>query len=559
MLRKIKYRLFFIKEIIPYCGGIKRFFLLNFILSIAGMILCFINPFFYKIFINDVLLGGKFSKITIVIVGYLSIFTINTLIGYIKNFANNHMTNHVTFRVKFKLWRGLFKQNFSTYEHMSIGDMKMRLDDDIGQISVFSGRQSIDYVISYFTMIGSLAFLFIIQWQLAIFSIIAIPLTFWFDNIISKREAKLNNSNRENDQKFSSWLYTSVQGWREIKALNLQKHERHQYIRYLHISAVNFAKWINYWTTRVLVIPKIKDQFLMQFSLYFIGGLLIINGNLTIGSLLVFVQYYGMLSGAIVNVSSSDAELQGAMPFYDRIMTELRKSSPKIKQKIKPIAGENSILFKNVCFTYPCSEKEVINNMSFIINDGERVAITGSSGCGKTTVLKLMTGMIEATSGIITFADIDLKEIDLSVMHRHIGFVMQDNMLFNTSIRENLLYGKLDATDCELKNVCKKAYIYDFINSLPDKYDTIIGEKGIKLSGGQRQRIVLARLFLRDVDVFIFDEATSALDQYSESIIHDAIKDIGKDKTIIVVSHRQSSVDLCDRKIVMGDVSYCNT
>jgi ABC-type multidrug transport system fused ATPase/permease subunit len=136
-------------------------------------------------------------------------------------------------------------------------------------------------------------------------------------------------------------------------------------------------------------------------------------------------------------------------------------------------------------------------------------------------------------------------------MHGRIGYVMQENTLFNDTIRENLFYGREGAADEELREACRKAYILDFIDSLPDGFDTVIGEKGVKLSGGQRQRLVLARLFLRDVDVFIFDEATSALDQYSESMVYEALRDIPRDKTIIIVSHRESSIRLCDRRVVL--------
>lgn len=167
-------------------------------------------------------------------------------------------------------------------------------------------------------------------------------------------------------------------------------------------------------------------------------------------------------------------------------------------------------------------------------------------------MLKLITKMLEPTSGSVSFSGVKLGEINLSEMHSRLGFVMQENLLFNTSIRENLLYGKEESTDKELIEACEKAYIYDFIKRLPNGLDTVIGEMGVILSGGQRQRIVLARLFQRNVDVFIFDEATSALDQYSENIVHDAIRNISKDKTIIIVAHRESSIELCDRKIAIA-------
>jgi ATP-binding cassette subfamily B protein/subfamily B ATP-binding cassette protein MsbA len=551
MLKKIKYRLYVLKKLLPFTKGVKRFFILNLSLSILSMALGFINPLFYKIFIDDVILGGYFNKMIFVISGYLCIFFIGVIIGYIKNYANYTLVNTTLYRTKFKIWQGLFKLPFSDYETTSIGDMKMRLDDDTGQIGSFAGHQTIDYLISYITLIGSLMLLFIIEWRLALFSIIAIPLTFWLDHTLSKREKVLNNTNRENDQKMSSWLHSSVQGWREVKALNLDRSQERQFIRYLHNFALYFVKWINFWTVRFLVIPKIKDEFFMRFGLYFLGGLLIIGGNLKVSNLLVFAMYYGMLSNAVNAVSSTDAELQSNMPFIDRLLAEIdRKENIETNEGIMP-NNTNTISLDNVCFTYPNTENEILHDFNLVINKGERIAITGKSGCGKTTILKLITGMVTPTSGKASFSGVDLSEINLSAMHGRIGFVMQENMLFNNTIRENLLYGKNNAKDDELFGACKKAYIYDFVIGLQDKLDTVIGEKGIKLSGGQRQRIVLARLFLRDVDIFIFDEATNALDQYSEDIVHDAIRSIAKDKTIIVVAHRESSIKLCDRKIDM--------
>lgn len=549
MLEKIRYRLKFLKKLYPFANGVKRFFLFQFILSIISMLLGFINPLFYKLFIDDVILGGQFNKMLFVVVGYLGIFLADVLIGYLKNMANYKLVNATLYRVKYRIWQCFFQWSFPEYETSSIGDMKMRLEDDTEHISSFAKDQTIDYLISYVTLLGSFAVLSVIDWRLTLFSVTAIPFTFWLDHIISKRERLLNHNNRENDQNMSSWLHASAQGWREAKALNLDRTQKQQFVRYLHRFALHFSKWINLWTARVLVIPKIKDQFLMQFGLYFMGGLLIINGHLSISDLLVFAMYYGMLSNAVKTVSSADAELQSNIPFTDRLMEALdHKQSTQEQNGIVP-DHSNTVTFKNVYFSYPNTDCEVLHDFSMIVHKGERVAITGSSGCGKTTILKLMTGMIIPISGTISFAGVNLLDIHLPALHRRIGFVMQENMLFNTTIRENLCYGKQDATDLELIEACKKAYADTFITGLPEGLDTVIGEKGVKLSGGQRQRIVLARLFLRDVDIFIFDEATSALDQYSEHIVHDAIRSIAQDKTIIVVAHRESSIALCDRTV----------
>lgn len=547
MFNKNRYRFKILSKVKYYAVGVKRFFFLNAFLSLIVMLLNFLTPVVYKLFIDDVIIQKKIENLLIVIVGYLLIFTVNTLIGYAKKYSTNRLVNRVIFKVKFNIWNEYFKRHFTFYEKQSIGDMKMRLDDDVVYLSQFANVQTIDYIISYITMVVALILLFIIEWHLALFALFAIPLTFYVDHLVSKREKVLNEENRENQQKMSTWLHNTVQGWREVRALNLEKHEQIRYVRFLHLYALYFGKWINYWVIRVLVLPRIKEEFFMKFTLYFIGGLLIINEHLTIGVLLLFVKYYELLSKSVQNLSKTDAELQNSMHMSDRLLEELDRVSRQSDKKSLPKHETNRIIFNDVAFSYSEDKKNVLKNISFEITSGERVAIIGKSGCGKTTILKLMVGMLRPTSGNVSFSNVDMFEINEKYLYGKIGFVMQENMLFNMSLRDNLSFGRRHITDDELEVACKKACIYDLILDAPNGYDTIIGEKGLKLSGGQRQRIILARLFLRDVDVFIFDEATSALDQYSESIIQDTISNIEKRKTIIVVAHRQSSISICNR------------
>lgn len=536
----------------PYANGVKKFFVLNLFVSTLIMGLSFINPIIYKRFIEDVILNRNTNKMISIIIAYIAVFSINVLLDYLHNYANNKLINRVTFRVKYKIWRGFYKIKFSDYASQSIGDLKMRLEDDTKQISIFATTQTIDYLISYVTIIVCLILIITINLPLALFSAFAIPFTFWLDNILSKKEKVLNDSNRENDQKMSSWLLASIRSWREVKALDLKKRQEIIFVKYIHKFALYFGIWINYWVLRVLIIPKIKDEFFMKFGLYFIGGLLIMKGNLQIGDLFVFIMYYQMLSDNVKNVSTSDAELQSSMPYSDRVLEELNKTRKSEVSGEKFPDNSNTITFEHVSFKYPNSDKFIIDDINFSILKGERVAIVGKSGCGKTTLLNLMVGMLTPELGQVLFSGENINSINMKAMHSRIGLVMQENILFNTSIRENLLYGKDNATEKELVDACSKACIYDFIKSLPDGFDTIIGENGIKLSGGQRQRIVLARLFLRNVEIFIFDEATSALDQYSEKIVQDAITSITSDKTIIVVAHRESAISFCNRRIQLG-------
>lgn len=537
-----------LKALMPFTVGVRKVFVISFMLSVLSMLLSFFNPYFYKLFINEVILNGQLRKLAVVITGYLGVFFANVLIDYAKNYAGYTLANATLYRVRSQILQGFFEMPFSAYETTGIGDMKMRLDDDTEQIRKFAGMQTIDYTISFLTMLGSLIMLSVIDWRLTLFAVIAIPLTFLLDGIISKREAALNDSNRENDQKLASWLHDSIQGWREVKALNLGRSQERKFVHFLHNYALYYSVWINYWTARALVIPKIKDEFFMKFGLYFFGGILIMNGEMKIGDLLVFAMYYELLSNSVKFLSDADADLQSNMPLTDRLLAALHYKDSEKKAGLMP-DGSNEIVLQDICFTYPGTDREVLHHFHLCIHKGDRIAITGKSGGGKTTILKLITGMLQPTFGTVSFSGVDLKQIDLNALHARIGFVMQENALFHTTIRENLLYGKENASEEELLSACQKACIYDYIIGLKDGLDTVIGERGLKLSGGQRQRIVLTRLFLRDVDIFIFDEATSALDPYSENLIQDAIKNIGNDKTIIVVAHRESSIQLCNRII----------
>lgn len=294
-------------------------------------------------------------------------------------------------------------------------------------------------------------------------------------------------------------MYESIKGWKEVRALNLQKKQTYQFVRFAHEYALFFGEWINYWVLRVLIMPKIKDQFLMQFGLYFLGGILIIKGRLHIGDFLVFVLYYGILSTAMNTVSTADAELQSAMPYTDRLFLGLERNEIGKNAGSGIWSNVSDIVFKNVDFAYPGSNIDIVNKLSFKIAKGERVAITGRSGAGKTTILKLMLGMYKPTNGKIEISGVDVKQMNLDKLYKKVGTVMQENMLLNTTIRENLQYGKRDAGETEMWNACKNACIDEFVKMLPKGLDTVIGERGVKLSGGQKQRTVLARLFLKDV------------------------------------------------------------
>lgn len=550
MLQKIRYRYEVLKKLSPLAMGIRKLFVIDLLCTVLALGLALILPFFYSIFIEKVILGKKLNLLLVVVAGYCIIQWLNTAIAFLKNYCHYRLNNQVTVKMKEMILSNALRRDIASYQHLEPGKEKMIMDDAVVKMCDFTSTQTSDYVVNYGKMLILLIMLFVMEWRLALILVVALPVSFILNHRNGKKAKRNNDKNWVNDQKWNEWNYATVKAWREVRAMNLEQTCEDRFLAFAKEYRRLFFIFTHYWVTRVLVIPKIKDEFLMQFLLYFIGGILIFNGNITIGVLLVFAQYYSMLTETIQSVVAADTDLQVNRTYYDKALGAISEQMPDDADRIKEICNCN-LSFQGVSFRYEDGERDVLTNFSLDIRQGERVGIVGESGRGKTTLLNLIVGILKPTAGQIFFGDKSLDRLDLKVLHRKVGFVLQENMLFNTSIYENLLYGNENATEEDMEKACKKAYIWDFIRELPEGFDTVIGEKGIKLSGGQKQRLVLARLFLRDVDMFIFDEATSALDQHGEQMIQKAIREIGEDKTILVVAHRKSSLELCDRLIYL--------
>lgn len=548
MLSKMKYRHNIIKALLPYTSGVQKYFLLMSLCTLLLMVFELLTPGLYKLFIDRVILDKNLALMKYLFVGYLLLFSATTLTGYIKEHSKYTFLHGTLYRVKEKIFLNFLHTNPTQSETLDTGEQKMRLEDDTALLREFAETQTVDFIISFLTLVISTTLLLFIDWRLTLFALTAIPVTFLLDDLVSQREKNINAEKRENASKKTAWLQSTLQGWREVKALGLGRWQLHRYLKYVHVQALCNARWINCWTARVLIIPKIKEEFFMRFGLYFLGGLMIAKNMLEISDLLVFVVYYEMLSNAMKKVSAANAQLQADMPMLDRLLT-LLSLPEEITPSPCPPTSFTGMELVDVTYRYPGSEQYIVQNLHIHIAPGDRIAITGKSGAGKTTVLKLLTGMLAPTSGQVLMNGQDLQALNHRRIISHIGYVMQENTLFHMSIRENLRYGRADATESDMWKACEKAAIATFIRTLPQGLDTVIGEKGIKLSGGQRQRLVLARLLLKDTDIYILDEATSALDEQNEALIHSTLMELSREKTLIVVSHRESSLSLCDRII----------
>lgn len=537
IFRKIYHFIKMDKTLYFALGGIKIW---NLILSLLG-------PALYLVLINTIMIDKKVSLLSLVIGGYIGIYLLQTLgIVFNKRLYNNLFLKF-NLKIKTRILSIYSKLSVKEYEKYNVGDLKNRIDGDIGVIEKFFNTHFLDYFYAIANVTVIAVILLFMNWLLALASFVMVPLSFWFVKVMGKRAQRVSEQQRELQGEYESFLHGTFQNWKQIKANNLEESRNDEFQIYREKLSKLFVKNQIYWFINRAFIA-FKDFFITRMNLYFIGGLLIINGQMDVGLLLAFMNYYGQFFSNISTITDSILGLKNDIPSIDRVL-EIINTKIIEKPQIKKL--DDDIFISRLDFRYYEEQPLVLNDITLSVASKEHIAIVGRSGCGKTTLAKLMTGLYEPLSGSIYFGDIDINKIAFESIGQKIGIVLQDPPLFNLTIRENLQFAKKSATDKELYIVCAKANILDYIRGLPDGFDTIIGERGIKLSGGQKQRLSIARTLLQNPDIIIFDEATSSLDSNNEKAIVGAINELSRGKTIITIAHRLSTVLGCDRVIVM--------
>lgn len=548
-MNKLRYRCTICKNIYPYFEGMKSWYTLDVLSEITVRLLAMLFPVLYSILLERIILGKEVEYLTWVIVGYLILQLMKSTVIIFQKNCQNKVNNTVYRRIRVSSLNKYFDWKFDSYMNLNMGDIKMTLEDAVNKLTAFQ-TQFCQYCMNGVFIVIMTILLFSINWRLAIVAFIAIPITFVLDHLVSCGEKEVNEILNKNDASWATWLDETLKGWKEIRVNQYEEKRANEFEAFQIVDETYFMTWLRYWVTRTLVIPKLKDEFIMQFVLYFVGGILMYYKYISIGSLLVFVQYYDMLSNSVKAVSASDANLQAEMPHYERILKHLRNDDVFQDGTVEP--QSYSIAFENVSFRYPSGEKNVLQNLSFRIPVGDRVGFSGESGVGKSTILRLILGQLEPDEGTVKYGDTLLSDICKKKLYEQITYISQDAKLYNESILENLRIGNEDASVEAIKDACKRACIYDFIMSLPQGFETIIGENGTLISGGQRQRLLLAKALLRDTDIYILDEATSALDNQAEENIIETLKSIPRDKTVIVVAHKERFLEMCDYVIKIG-------
>lgn len=474
------------------------------------------------------------------------------LIGVGESYLNTWVSKQIICDMRNNMYNHLQYMSMRFFSNTKIGEIMSRLNNDINGIEhVFSGT-IIRIVSNFCALVFITGTLVSMNWKLSVLALFIVPLFVAPTRRVGRTRWRIASQTQAKMAELSSIIQETlnVSGAMLVKISTREKDEYRRFseinreISKLQIKESVAGRWFR------MVIQIFTH--LGPVMIYFYGGYLYIHGELTVGAIVTFVTFLHRLYGPIGDLSSVHIEISRSMALFERIFEylDLRHEITDAPNAVEIPEIKGKIEFENVHFSYT-NEQETLKDINFVIEQGQMTALVGPSGSGKTTITYLLARLYDPASGTIRVDGYDIRDVKIESLRRQIGIVTQDTYIFNASVRENLLYSKPDAADDEIIQACKVANIHDFIMTLPEGYDTIVGERGTKLSGGEKQRLSIARAILKDPRIIILDEATSSLDSLSERLIQDAIKPLLAGRTSIVIAHRLSTIIAADQILVM--------
>lgn len=497
--------------------------------------------------------GKIISALIPITIGLLVAYIIQTACRYYVTYAGHMMGARMERDMRKELFDQYEKLSFSYYDQNNSGQMMSKLVSDLFDISELAHHGPENLFISLIKIIGSFIFLFMINRMLAVPMLILVVLMLVFSYGQNKKMQETFMDNRRKIGDINSSLQDTLAGIRVVQSFANKRIEQEKFNR----SNENFliSKDANYRCMGSFMSGNAFFQGMMYLVTLVFGGFLIAHGRMEASDLAMYALYIGIFISPIQILVELTEMMQkglsGFRRFLDVVETEPDIVDAADAKPLKNVKG--NVCYEDVSFHYSDDDTPVLSHVSFEIPAGKSIALVGPSGSGKTTICSLLPRFYDVTEGRVTIDGNDVRKLTLESLRSQIGLVSQDVYLFGGSIKDNIAYGKPDATMDEIVDAAKKANIHDFIMELPDKYDTFVGERGTRLSGGQKQRISIARVFLKNPPVLILDEATSALDNESERFIQKSLEELAKDRTTITIAHRLSTIRNADEILVVAD------
>ncbi len=544
-----------LKRFLSYYKPHKKLFILDMFVAFLAALLSIFFPYSTRLLLKTALPDKNTEMIFILLGVILGIYVITAFLSYIRITWGHIMGVRIEYDLRAEIFRHLQKLSFNYFDKIKTGHIMSRISNDLNTITEVAHHAPEDLLISISVITGAFIFMFLFNTQMAFIALIPIPIMVFWGYYVGKRMKKGFMSVRKTVANINSSVENAVQGIREVKSYANEDLEMSKF----RVVNEHFrdAKEDVFGIMGLFysVMHFLKDFY--YFTMISGGTWFIYKGEMDVSDLVGFLLYVGVILPPIERLINFAEQYYQGITSFERFI-EVMDIQPDIKDRPDAVELDRArgrIDLKKVSFTYDSEKSIILKDISMTFPTGTSTAIVGESGAGKSTLVSLLPRFYEAERGEILFDDHNILDLKQSFLRENIGIVQQNVFLFDSSIRDNIKYGKPNATEKELVNASKLAGIYDYIMSLPGGFDTEVGEKGIRLSGGQKQRVSIARVFLKNPPVLIFDEATSSLDTESESLIQESLQKLSRDRTMIIIAHRLSTVKHADNIYVMKNGS----
>lgn len=518
---------------------------------IAGLLeLAF--PIAINVFIDDLLPGSKWDLIVWASLGLVALYVVSAMLTYIVNYWGHMLGINIETDMRSKLFAHIQKLSFRFFDNTKTGHLIGRLTNDMNMIGEMAHHGPEDLFIAVMTLAGSFALMLSINWQLALLTFVIVPAILWVVVHFNQKMTKAIHQLFRDIGDFNARIEDSVGGIRVVKAFSNEAHEEAQFA--VNNGRFRLTKLASY---KLIARNGSISYVMMRFVTVFVmvcGTWFVIQGRLSYGEFVGFLLLTNVFFRPIEKINAIVESYPQGFAGFKRY-TELLDTDPDVEDapdavEMKPF--EREIRFQGVSFGYE-GEKRVLDRVNLSIRKGETVAFVGPSGAGKTTLCSLLPRFYEVESGTILVDGVDIRQVTQESLRSQIGIVQQDVFLFSGTIRDNILYGKLGASEDEVWEAARRARLDEFIRTQEDGMNTVIGERGVKLSCGQKQRLAIARMFLKNPPILILDEATSALDTETELAIQHSLMELSQGRTTLVIAHRLATIKEADRIVVVTD------
>lgn len=530
----------------------KTLFILDFSCAVFVALLELGFPLAVNYVVDKLLPLGEWRPILLACAGLLAVYIVNTALQFIINYWGHMLGINIETDMRRKLFEHMQKLSFRFFDNNKTGSLMSRVTNDLNEIGEMAHHGPEDLFIAVMTLIGAFTLMSFIHMDLAIIIFIMIPLLIWLSIYFNKKMTKAFESLYSSIGDFNSRIENTIGGIRVVQAFSNEEYEKSRFNK--DNGRFRAAKLMAYKIMSKGLSVSYMLTRLVQLVVLLSGAFYVIRGELTYGEFIGFILLSNVFFRPIEKINAIIESYPKGIAGFKRYV-ELMDTDPEVADRagaadVDHLHGD--IRYRGVSFGYGGKEN-VLRQIDLDIRAGETVAFVGPSGAGKTTICSLLPRFYDVTDGSISIDGTDIRDMTLSSLRRQIGIVQQEVFLFAGTIRDNIAYGKLDASEKEIWEAARRAQLTEFIHSQPDGMETMIGERGVKLSGGQKQRLAIARMFLKNPPILILDEATSALDTETEAAIQESLAELSVGRTTLVIAHRLATIKNADRIIVVTE------